>query len=299
MSALYIGAGCDIDPITKCPNIKIFNYVDCQPKSEFGVNYDPGFARPNFLPNLHKAMTEIGMKLINTIENIIIYSNGDQTVNYYTNTSIPEHNDKIKSLEYDTLIVAGHHPHYSFLNDNDHKLKFIGFEGTVYSKEEQETLLSRSYVTNKILVQDMEDIDRILVNRMITSCLSEYKKPFYKITDNSNISESTSLNGKKVNDDELKKALNDNTAIFEVTTESKKMVYFHNRDLIESSETENINWKLHYNEDIQNRFSSFEYIPRENPCTDDRKTFTSWQDFVKHSEDTYKKNLKNKIFYYL
>lgn len=283
--ALYIGAGTDIEPITKCPEIKTFYYVDCQPNSEFGVRYDLGFVRPNFIPDLNKEMTKIGMEFIDTVDNIRTYSNGDQTVHYYTNTAIPEHNDRIKSLEYDTLIVAGHHPHYCFLDNNSHQLKFIGFQGTSYSKEEQETLLSRSYTTNKILIQDS---DQLLINHIFTPYLSlnphlsKYTdKTFYKVSDNNNIAESTRLNNKKLNDDELREALNNNTAIFEVTTKNKKQVYFLNRYLLDADEIENINWKLHYDEDTRNRFHSFEYIHRDKS---DRQPFTKWNNFVKYSE---------------
>ena len=294
MSALYIGAGTDTDPITKFPDIKTFYYVDCQPNSEFGVNYSPGFARPKFIPNLNKKMTDIGMKFINSIDDIRTYSNGDQTVHYYTNTSIPEHNDRIKLLEYDTLIVAGHHPHHLFLDNNNYKLKFIGFQGTVYSKEEQETLLSRSYITNKIIVQNIES-DMILINRMFTPFISEYKdKPFYKVTDNDNIKNSIKLDGKILTDGELKIALNDNTAIFEVTTENKKTIYFENRDLMDASETENINWKLHYSENIRNRFSTFKYIHREennkSSELEQNQTFNNWFDFVKYADYVLKTN---------
>jgi hypothetical protein len=223
MSALYIGAGTDTDPIIKCPDIKTFYYVDCQPNSEFGLK--SGYFRPHFISNLNREMIGIGMQLIKTEDNVFTYSNGDQTVYYYTNTALPDHNDKIKNLKYDTLIVAGYHPHPCVLENNDHKLKFIGFENTCYSKEEQETLLSRSYVTNKVIVQDTFECDMILINRMVTPYLSECIKPFYKVTDNDNIKKSTSLDGKNLNDDEVKKTLYDNTAIFGITTNKNRLLF--------------------------------------------------------------------------
>ena len=99
MVALYIGAGIDVDPITKCPDINTFYYVDSQPNSEFGVKYNSGFVRPNFIPDLNKKMFDIGMIFTGRTKNLRTYTNNIHTVNYYTNTSIPEHNDIIKSLE--------------------------------------------------------------------------------------------------------------------------------------------------------------------------------------------------------
>ena len=96
-----------------------------------------GFSRPNFIPELDKIMTNINMKLINQIDNLRIYSDGDQTVHYYTNTSIPDHYEKIKNTirNFDTLIVAGHDPDNIFLDATRNQIHFIGFEGTVYHNE--------------------------------------------------------------------------------------------------------------------------------------------------------------------
>ena len=104
MKAVYIGAGIDIRPIKFLKHIKLFYYIDGLPFSNFGIlqsniimkNGMDGYSNPRFISELDKNMTSINMKLINILDNIRIYSDGDQTVYYYTNTSIPEHYKKIK-----------------------------------------------------------------------------------------------------------------------------------------------------------------------------------------------------------
>ena len=145
MSAVYIGAGTDIRPIKVLKQIKIFNYFDGQPHSEFGIllsditmpDGSDGYSRPNFTPMLDKNMDSIGMKLTSQDDNIRVYSNGDQTVYYHTNTAIPKHYEKIKNTirNFDTLIVAGHDPNSIFLDATRKKIHFIGFEDTVYMNE--------------------------------------------------------------------------------------------------------------------------------------------------------------------
>lgn len=152
MTAIYIGAGVDIRPIQLLKYIKIFYYIDGQPFSEFGTmqaeewedggwtgKFTDGFSRPKFIPELDKNMTSINMKLINIFDNIRIYSDGDQTVHYYTNTAIPEHYEKIKDtiIYFDTLIVAGHDPDSIFIDTTKNKIHFIGFEGTSYYNENE------------------------------------------------------------------------------------------------------------------------------------------------------------------
>ncbi|MDB4352229.1 hypothetical protein OAA60_02245 [Porticoccaceae bacterium] len=147
MKAVYIGAGIDIRPIKFLEHIKIFYYIDGLPFSNFGIlqsniimkNGMDGYSNPRFISELDKNMTGINMKLINILDNIRIYSDGDQTVYYYTNTSIPEHYKKIKDaiINFDTLIVAGHDPNIIFMDATKKKLHFIGFEGTSYYNENE------------------------------------------------------------------------------------------------------------------------------------------------------------------
>ncbi len=152
MTAVYVGAGVDIRPIQNLKYIKTFYYIDGQPFSEFGTDqaqewenggwtgkFTDGFSRPKFIPELDKIMTSINMKLTNRFDNLRIYSDGDQTVHYYTNTAIPEHYEKIKDTirNFDTLIIAGHDPDSLFLDATINKIHFIGFEGTIFHNENE------------------------------------------------------------------------------------------------------------------------------------------------------------------
>ncbi len=152
MNAVYIGAGDDIRPIKFLKYIKTFYYFDGQPFSEFGTKqsrewengewtgkFTNDFSRPQFISRLDKNMTSINMKLINTFDNLRIYSDGDQTVNYYTNTAIPEHYENIKNTirDFDTLIIAGHDPDSIFLDATRNKIHFIGLENTSFYNENE------------------------------------------------------------------------------------------------------------------------------------------------------------------
>ena len=163
-SALYIGAGLDTYPITECDFIKYFYYIDSQPNSEFGIDEhiipNPKyycipkccvpkinkFSRPTFIKNLNDSMSNIGMFLTEELDNLKIYSNNKQVVYYHTNTPIPEYNNIIKLIKYEYLIVAGYHPNCSFLTKYDTNLKFIGFQGTNYSKNKSE----KNDITSKL-----------------------------------------------------------------------------------------------------------------------------------------------------
>lgn len=146
MTAIYIGAGSDILPIKYLQNIKTFIYYDSQPFSEFGLlqsgyimdDGTDGFYRPRFIENLDKEMKTINMTLTRCIGDLRIYSDGNKLVKYYTNKSLPEHFLDIKSSikDYDTLIVAGHHPDSIILEGTNKKIHFIGIEGTAYDYDE-------------------------------------------------------------------------------------------------------------------------------------------------------------------
>jgi len=145
-AAAYFGAGTDNQPIRFC-NIKTFYYFDSQPYSEFGIlqakdwkngywtgGFTDGFSRPNFIPRLDKDMAEIDMKLTNVSGDVRTYTDGNKTVIYHTNTSIPEHCEKIRKHveKCDTIIVAGHDPHYHVVELFKKKINFIGRAETCY-----------------------------------------------------------------------------------------------------------------------------------------------------------------------
>jgi|MDSY01.1.fsa_nt_gb hypothetical protein len=143
MNAIYIGAGIDLCPVNYLKYIKNFNYLDSQPNSEFGLleyideTGKNGFSRPKFIKNLDSKMNNNNFNLINVNDNLRVYSNKKQIINYYTNISIPELYKKInKNIEnFDTLIVAGHDPDSIILDATKNNIHFIGFEGTCYSPD--------------------------------------------------------------------------------------------------------------------------------------------------------------------
>ena len=143
MNAIYIGAGTDLRPVNYLKYIKNFNYLDSQPNSEFGLleyideTGKNAFSRPKFIKNLDLEMNNNNFNLINVNDNLRVYSNKEQTINYYTNISIPELYKKInKDIEnFDILIVAGHDPDSIILDATKNNIHFIGFEGTCYSPD--------------------------------------------------------------------------------------------------------------------------------------------------------------------
>jgi hypothetical protein len=172
MTAVYIGAGTDIRPIQFLKYIKTFYYFDGQPFSEFGTDqakewkdgkwtgkFTDGFSRPHFIPELDTNMTSINMELINTIDNLRIYSDGNQTVHYYTNTALPEHYEKIKNTirNFDTLLIAGHDPDSIILDAARNKLHFIGFEDTIFHNENESEggPDAPNSVTNKLHIEEI------------------------------------------------------------------------------------------------------------------------------------------------
>lgn len=162
MKAIYVGAGIDTSPIKNFKDIKLFYYIDGQPNSEFGViqsgitrsDGSDCFSRPNFIKKLNYNMKDVGLKLTNVYGNLRIYSNNDQMVYYYTNTSIPEHYEYIKDKinDFNTLIVMGHDPDSIILNSTSKNIHFIGNQETCYSNEEFE---NENSIVNKMYNSDI------------------------------------------------------------------------------------------------------------------------------------------------
>ena len=68
MSALYIGAGLDLDPL-KWYKIKEFHYVDSAPRSGHGYmerykGYPSHLSRPGFIENLDNEMSKNNFRLL-------------------------------------------------------------------------------------------------------------------------------------------------------------------------------------------------------------------------------------------
>ena len=141
--ALYIGAGLDLRPLKHLQSINEFIYVDSRPYSEFGreifinkkgenTSYDH-----TFISDLDDTMKTHKMNLCVVIDNKRVYSDGSKTIIYYVNTSIPEDIDIIKHElnTIDTLIIAGHDPHYELIERFKEPIHFIGFEDTYFDKD--------------------------------------------------------------------------------------------------------------------------------------------------------------------
>lgn len=141
--ALYVGAGTDLPIGHVAPSHRIV-CVDSQPYSEFGTEhcgchaYTNCFSRARFIADLDRTAKRKGLALRNNDEgHVRCYGS---RVRYYTNTSIPEHIDRLKPEgTFSTLLVRGHDPHEHVLDllmpsDNT----FVGFTDTVYSLPDSE-----------------------------------------------------------------------------------------------------------------------------------------------------------------
>lgn len=157
MRVLYVGAGCDTRPLAALsPTLLVC--VDSQPFSEFGTRRCPGgawgctctptstehcYSRPFFLAALDDAMHKARAPLTHVQGNERRY--GDRVV-YRTNTALPDHVETLRAHgPFDTLVVAGHHPHASVLTLLSPESTFVGFHGTVYYSdgEQDDTVVHR------------------------------------------------------------------------------------------------------------------------------------------------------------
>ena len=149
---LYVGAGTDL-PLAHIPSTHRIVCVDGQPFSEFGVmtcdcHVDTNcFSRSRFLAQLDMSAKRHGLTA--TMEsNVRQY--GDR-VRYYTNTSIPEHLDRLKcEAPFSTILVRGHHPH-------ERVMELLGPEGNTFLG-----------FTETMYVHDDDDEDRSIVRRLHT-----------------------------------------------------------------------------------------------------------------------------------
>ena len=141
--ALYIGAGHDMRPVKHLESINNFVYVDSRPYSPFGRDIVVNKKGDNtsydytFISDLDDTMKLHKMRLCVVKDNKRVYSDGKKTVFYYVNTSIPEDIATIQHelINIDTLIVAGHDPHYKIVEYFKEPIHFIGFEDTYFEKD--------------------------------------------------------------------------------------------------------------------------------------------------------------------
>lgn len=146
-AVLYVGAGVDL-PLSHIPISHRLVCVDGQPFSEFGVEqcvcHDDTncFSRSRFLAHLDQSAARLGLSIQVDSE---VRSYGDR-VRYYTNTSMPEHLDRLSpEAPFSTLLVRGHHPHACVLDVLSSKgNRFIGFPETMYDDVyEHDTVIHR------------------------------------------------------------------------------------------------------------------------------------------------------------
>ena len=119
MVAVYVGCGHDTRPIMQFPQVRKFHYIDsCSSESEIG--------------RVDVAMSSTGLNLVSTHGDIRMYKNETQTVVFHTNTSLPEHLERIKPhiQGFDTLIVSGHNTNYSVLEATARLVTWIGLPAT-------------------------------------------------------------------------------------------------------------------------------------------------------------------------
>ena len=144
--AIYVGAGSDILPLLCYPDVKEWIYIDSQPNNEFGPEYVKEFSRPYFINDIINKffMFEFEInKLVNKKDFIeFINFKTNQIIKYYFNIYLPDNIDKVKNViqEWDTLIVAGHHPDSCIMDykRRNYPSTFIGFTQTIYRNEDHD-----------------------------------------------------------------------------------------------------------------------------------------------------------------
>ena len=107
-SAFYPGAGTDIFPLIKFPEIKEWYYVDSQPSSEHGELLFEGSYRPKFIEELKEIMEINGFINEKTEDNLYIFNNKErrQIIYYETNFVFPR-DLKYYHYECDALVLCG------------------------------------------------------------------------------------------------------------------------------------------------------------------------------------------------
>lgn len=145
-TAIYVGAGIDIQPILLFPEIDIFYYIDSQPFSVHGTRaiYETQvnlLGRIDFTDRLDNTFENVlKMKLTFSSYFLRIYKNEKVQVYYCTNTSFPEDYKYIKHI-FDSpnlyaFIMCGYDPHSVMLKHLEKPIIFIGNDRTCYADAE-------------------------------------------------------------------------------------------------------------------------------------------------------------------
>ena len=135
MRAVYIGAGSDTLPIVLFRDITVFYYIDCMPNTYCGRPATQSKS-DRLMKDLERNMSKIGMGLVSVDSDVRTYTNGAQTVVYFTNCSFPKDMSVVLPLirDYDALIVCGYCPRRDVLNATTKPIRFIGTHTTCYDK---------------------------------------------------------------------------------------------------------------------------------------------------------------------
>ena len=121
-SAIYIGAGHDIDPILLMPEVSKFIYIDSRPETAHGIltPVRPQFYDKLFISRLEKALQTINFTLTKQLGNCLEYVNptSNRILKYYINTKFPKDcNEEMQSQlsKSEHLVLCGFDPDKSIL----------------------------------------------------------------------------------------------------------------------------------------------------------------------------------------
>lgn len=180
---LYIGSGCDIQPVTHFLQTKDFVFIDSQPRNEFDSFYPKfqlDFYRSHFYSNLIKSCRKYGFILESTYDfdsnyhktimswkqkikhflkklpdfinpTLLVFKNNitNQNINYYISTNIKfnmNHSLQLDIEDCDGIIISGYHPDIQLLQYIKHPISFLGYTRTSYILEKSDYDLDKQNI---------------------------------------------------------------------------------------------------------------------------------------------------------
>ena len=138
LKAVYIGAGDDNKFLDRV-DFKTLVAIDSQPRSEFGDLNMKGYDRPYFIEQLISSYQEKNFKVVETIDNKIIFKNKDRKVIYHHSVTFPTGltQEIISDLNnYQYLICDGFMPDKQLLDFTNKEINFISSSNTVFLSNE-------------------------------------------------------------------------------------------------------------------------------------------------------------------
>ena len=166
-TAFYPGAGRDIFPPIKFPQIKEWYYVVSQPSLEHGDIIFEGSYRSKFMKQLIVIMKINGFININTQENLYIFNNKEreQIIYYETNFVFPR-DLKEKHYNCDALVLCGFdYERHEIVNKYSN---IITNNITCHDQISDENILLSKNVYTMVIDKDWEywETKRILINNI-------------------------------------------------------------------------------------------------------------------------------------